>query len=150
MLDQFEDTVRKPGHSSYAPDLQAYLQVCERNYRLIVKVIANRHEEEDADCVVPVVLHSGETAQWSLSLLENTPYTTLIKLCQEPALLPFVSRYEWLIRLYHDATMAEVVTFQGQRPLKPAETLSNPNCHYKDEKNQANVFLNQWLTHFAL
>lgn len=115
-------------------DLHHYLSVCDQNYHLMMRVLISENAPDSSRGVY-------------VTLLENTPYTSLVRAIQRPALPPWVSTYEWMIRLYHDAKTAEILSFQDQRPLKPAEQLCNPYLHHKDEKNQNNLFLNQWLAH---
>jgi hypothetical protein len=49
------------------------------------------------------------------------------------------------IRLYHDARLAEVLTTQDIRQVKPRYDYPNIQMHQQDEKQQTNQFLNEWL-----
>lgn len=49
------------------------------------------------------------------------------------------------IRLYHDARMAEVLSSQDVRQIKPRYDYPNTKMHQQDEKQQINQFLNEWL-----
>jgi len=49
------------------------------------------------------------------------------------------------IRLYHDAQMAEVISSQNIRQVKPRYDYPNKDMHQQDEKQQINQFLNEWL-----
>lgn len=49
------------------------------------------------------------------------------------------------IRLYHDARMAEVLSTQDIRQVKPRYDYPNYQMHQQDEKQQVNQFLNEWL-----
>ena len=50
-----------------------------------------------------------------------------------------------IIRLYHDARMAEVISSQDICQVKPRYDYPNKNMHQQDEKQQINQFLNEWL-----
>jgi uncharacterized protein YqiB (DUF1249 family) len=49
--------------------------------------------------------------------------------------------------VYHDARMAEVVTFAHLRRVFPHYDYPNPAMHQPDEKAQWNRFLGEWLSH---
>jgi hypothetical protein len=50
-----------------------------------------------------------------------------------------------VIRLYHDARLAEVISNQDIRHIKPRYDYPNNQMHQPDEKQQINVFLKEWL-----
>lgn len=90
---------------------------------------------------------------YAVSINEITRYTSLVTIEQEsllglnvlPSKLTSSLRPRMIIRLYHDARMAEVVSTQDIRQVKPRYDYPNSQMHQQDEKQQTNQFLNEWL-----
>ncbi|MFT5117602.1 MAG: hypothetical protein ACI9NY_001133 [Kiritimatiellia bacterium] len=55
--------------------------------------------------------------------------------------------YQGDVRLYHDASLAEVVKCQGYQQFAPRYEYPNINMHQIDEKAQMNRFLGELLAH---
>ena len=55
--------------------------------------------------------------------------------------------HQFVVRLYHDAKMAEVVSFQGCAAFLPEYFYPNKNMLQPDEKKQRNIFLGEWLSY---
>ena len=53
---------------------------------------------------------------------------------------------EMLVRMYHDAKTAEVISFQQARFIKARYPLPNKEMYQADEKQQINFFLSEWLS----
>jgi uncharacterized protein YqiB (DUF1249 family) len=51
------------------------------------------------------------------------------------------------VRLYHDASMAEVMSYQNQHRFEGRYQYPNPQMRLPDEKIQLNKFLADWLDH---
>jgi len=90
-----------------------------------------------------VVLNSRNHAKINIHVVACYKYTTLIEIkfnaldgCK---LLP---ECVLKIGLYHDARVAEVLSFQGKAQLEPYYKYPNKDMYHKDEKRQLNVFLN--------
>ena len=49
------------------------------------------------------------------------------------------------VRLYHDATVAEVISRQGYRGIKPRYEYPTPEMYQEDEKARLNSFLGELL-----
>ena len=54
-------------------------------------------------------------------------------------------RPKMVVRLYHDARMAEVISNQDVQQIKPRYDYPNEKMHLPDEKQQVNYFLKEWL-----
>jgi len=80
---------------------------------------------------------------------EVTRYTSLITMTQDATIggekLSKYLRPKMVIRLYHDARLAEVISNQDIRQIKPRYQYPNDTMHLPDEKQQVNVFLKEWL-----
>ena len=83
-----------------------------------------------------------------LEVLERFPYTSTICLAQD---LPFAggvtAAIRICVRLYHDAKLAEVVSYQGERRFEPRYSYPNQRMRQQDEKQQVNRLLAEWLDH---
>jgi uncharacterized protein YqiB (DUF1249 family) len=125
----------------YKVDLVALQAKCATNYGLMLRIFpALSH-----DGVFEFALSNCGTVR--MNLIERTPYTDLVGLQQSgvAAILPNLSLCK--IRMYHDARMAEVVEWEGQRGLKGRYEYPNKAMHQEDEKWQRNMFLGELLSY---
>lgn len=82
-----------------------------------------------------------------IKILEAFKYTTTLEIVQKPQLKTWMTNPSMLVRVYHDANTAEVISYQGHRNLKSRYSQPNPKMYHADEKMQVNQFLGEWLTH---
>jgi uncharacterized protein YqiB (DUF1249 family) len=81
-----------------------------------------------------------------IKILDITPYTTMFSFN-----ISYVGEQKWLpqihltVRCYHDARVAEVVNFQHHKNFHSRYSYPNPNMYQKNEKQQINRFLSEWL-----
>jgi uncharacterized protein YqiB (DUF1249 family) len=81
-----------------------------------------------------------------ITLLEKTRYTMLISIEHRFRQLErLVPPLRFDVRLYTDARLAEVTSYQGIRHLKPKYPYPNQGMHHPDEKRQTNLMLLDWL-----
>ena len=59
---------------------------------------------------------------------------------------PWLESPGLVVRLYHDASVAEVICMQRRKQLSSAYPYPNPNMHLPDEKLQLNEYLGEWLS----
>jgi uncharacterized protein YqiB (DUF1249 family) len=79
---------------------------------------------------------------------EQTRYTSLFEVTQNISrLLPTLTKPHMLVRLYHDARLAEVCCSQQISRIKARYDYPNEKMHQQDEKQQVNLFLHDWLKH---
>ena len=130
----------------YRPNLSTLLQLCETNYALLMRLFLNKSSLGE---VVgnQYSFFISEHLSYCITVKEITRYTTLINMkqlissyCYADILAPTM-----IIRLYHDARMAEINTSQHIRYIKPRYDYPNDKMHYPDEKQQINQFLKEWL-----
>lgn len=87
------------------------------------------------------------TCPVELRVLEETPYTLLIRICQT-----FTDKGAYLsdiifeVRIYQDAHLAEVISYQGKARIKFKYAYPNDNMFVPDEKRQGNLLLHDWLS----
>lgn len=101
------------------------------------------------------VLELGRTeytlagTQIELSLLERSRYTLLVSIRQsftQGKDVCLLSDLRFKVRLYLDAKVAEVVSYQGQYPFLPRYPYPNKHMFHPDEKRQTNLVLYDWLS----
>ncbi|OGT21962.1 MAG: hypothetical protein A2V90_06340 [Gammaproteobacteria bacterium RBG_16_57_12] len=85
-------------------------------------------------------------SQIGFRILERHKYTTILLLTiRMPAAAPLIPDLEMGIRLYHDAGVAEVQSYQNNKYIQPDYDYPNPRMHQPDEKHQVNRLLYEWL-----
>lgn len=140
--------------------LHEQMAVCDGNYIRLLKLLpvmrmaAGRkslHELPDTGRERSILIPGKGTTgdmQVTLRISEHFRYTTELEVVQ---LLPFDKGHyrtpTMLVRLYHDARSAEVVSYQQQRiRWQPSDDAGRPGWHGLSlEKMQLNAFLGEWL-----
>lgn len=128
----------------YQPRLSTLMNLCDVNYMLLLKLLANNEE-------VGQTRHFfiSDFLSYNIIINEVTRYTTLITINQNALILgenlSHLFSPKMTIRLYHDARMAEVISSQDIRHVKPRYDYPNTKMHLPDEKEQINTFLKEWL-----
>jgi len=89
----------------YSINLPAHMAECDANYLRLLKLFPAMREDDT--CVFGVAANAMHLTI-TLQVLERGPYTTILRLTQEPA-PPWSRKPSMTIRLYHDARCAEVV-----------------------------------------
>jgi len=125
----------------YTINLPAHMAECDANYLRLQKLFPAMREQES--CVFGVEINAMRLTI-SLEVLERGPYTTIMRLTQEPA-PPWSRKPSLTIRLYHDARSAEVVEHQGKRHFRAVYDYPNEDMRHPDEKAQINRFLSEYL-----
>lgn len=127
----------------YVPDLTRQMAVCEANYARLMKLLPDLEAQDSREYQIA---WRGQQVQIRLEIDERFRYTTTILVSQQ-----LEPRSRWLespqlaVRLYHDATMAEVISIRKRRQLEGRYNYPNPQMHQPDEKIQLNEFLAEWL-----
>jgi uncharacterized protein YqiB (DUF1249 family) len=119
---------------------------CDANYVRLMKLFPEMVQGDERR----IGLRHGQDGVAQLSVLEQTPYTTLVRLSQEngmDASSAWVRLPVLTLRLYHDAKVAEVVVCEGSRRAYPRYEYPNERMFHQDEKAQWNKFLAEWLSH---
>jgi uncharacterized protein YqiB (DUF1249 family) len=147
----------------YHPKLSTLMNLCEINYMLLVRLLASHNDEELVGD--ERIFFISDFLSYSITTLEITRYTSLVSICQEMpnakqektkqevkpekneinTQFAHVLHPKMVIRLYHDARMAEVISNQDIRQIKPRYDYPNTKMHLPDEKQQINQFLKEWL-----
>ncbi len=124
----------------YTVDLQAYMAECEANYRRLMKLLPVNNDE----VVYQVQLPGQSSVLMRMRVLERCKYTTMMTI-EQACLGDWLPDYHFEVRIYHDAKMAEVISFQKQGRMRPVYGYPNEKMHQKDEKFQQHYFLSECL-----
>jgi len=147
----------------YHPRLSTLMNLCEINYMLLLRLLASNNDEEAVGDERNFLI--SDFLSYSIKTLEITRYTSLVSICQElpntkqesvkhnrnstnndiKSQFSHLLHPKMIIRLYHDARMAEVISNQDIRQVKPRYDYPNSKMHLPDEKEQINQFLKEWL-----
>lgn len=134
---------------NYRPNLVSLMTLCANNYMLLLKVLASKTALGETRH-----FFISDFLAYSVTIKEVTRYTSVISFEQEslsyslkniPGIVVSALHPRMTIRLYHDARMAEVLSTQDIRQVKPRYDYPNSQMHQQDEKQQTNQFLNEWL-----
>ena len=142
----------------YRVDLKAFMACCEANYFRLLGLFPDLHGEDERR----IGLSPGDDVEIVLTVLERTTYTTLLSISQKQVSAggPLDTRSErtdkpvtvrWFkppmltVRLYHDAQIAEVITYGSNRGVRPKNAYPNQHMFQPDEKRQWNDFLEELL-----
>lgn len=123
--------------NTYIPNLSDWQACCSRNYLRLQRLLAGLGEASE------LAIEDEQQGSFTLTCVEETRYTTTVRMKHERghSLLSPVM----LVRLYHDAKMAEVLSSQQISHIKPRYHYPNRHMHQQDEKHQVNHFLGEWL-----
>ena len=151
----------------YSIDLIKQMAECDANYirllRLMPVLAAHRQRDfaslgrdmpvqsekalEGMRSVFTLADLATEPVTVEITVLEAFKYTTTLEIVQRPVLRKWMTNPSMLIRVYHDASTAEVVSYQGHNNLQVRYPQPNAKMYQPDEKGQVNQFLGEWLSH---
>jgi len=131
---------------------------CEANYFRLLSLFPGLHSEDERR----IGLSLGAEVEVVLTVLERTSYTTLLSITQQQistveapdtrsertdksVTVRWVKPPVLTVRLYHDAQIAEVITYGSNRGVRPKNAYPNQQMFQPDEKRQWNHFLEEWL-----
>ncbi|WP_432697461.1 DUF1249 domain-containing protein [Marinobacterium sp. YM272] len=128
----------------YVPDLTRQSSVCEANYARLLKLLPDLDTQDQREYQIS---WQGRSAVVRLQVEERFRYTSTVMVSQQ---MESDSRWldapQLLVRLYHDAGMAEVICIRQRRQLSGRYPYPNPQMHQPDEKAQLNDFLGECLS----
>ncbi len=112
---------------------------CEANYLLLCQILPTDRWKEH--CLTTTL---GQSV--TFHFLEQAVYTMTIRMQVSPIKnIPLLQKGEWIIRLYHDAAIAEVIADDKGRQLSSRYPYPNKFMHHPDEKFRLNEHLGEWL-----
>ena len=144
----------------YTINLSEQMAVCDGNYIRLLKLLGNTRSLSRRLVTMPQIGTGANRERVSvcIEVLEEFKYTSTISIKQlfsnqhSGSNISFdkdrESLYkapEMIIRVYHDAKTAEVVSYQNQKYFKAIYQIPNKFMYHRDEKEQLNLFLADWL-----
>lgn len=135
----------------YHVDLDKLMQIYSANYLLFCRMFPT--DMDTGECLRLRSPHHHEGMlidSLELTCKEQTRYTSLFAIRQKYRHDSMgLKEPEMIVRLYHDASLAEVCSSQQISRLEPRYDYPNRQMYQQDEKQQVNLFLHDWL-HYCL
>jgi uncharacterized protein YqiB (DUF1249 family) len=144
----------------YSIDLSAQMAVCDANFIRILQLLPNLRQglKREINFSNELGLNAASSHGnflTTIEVIESFKYTSTIRIVTSSEKLDpgsghdkasFYQAPEMLIRMYHDAKTAEVISYQQARYFKARYPLPNERMYQADEKEQINFFLSEWLS----
>lgn len=130
-------------------DLSSAMAICDGNYIRLLKLLPGLDRAQRRSFVLQAP--GGDQALEQVVVLqveERFRYTSTVSMCVHLA-GPAPQYYRppvMLVRLYHDASTAEVVSYQQQGAFHVRSLPGEAPEFSPDEKQQVNALLAEWLT----
>ena len=122
------------------PITSHHLTVCEANFIRLKKLLKDFSLKEN---LFESINPNGSSINIYLLVLDKTEHTITIEAKQSCDDKNIYSNFVLRIQMSLDAKLAEVISYQGEKPL-PFFMNQSKNQSY-DEKLQQNRFLTEWL-----
>lgn len=104
----------------------------------------------DSGCVRNFIIASpvdeAVEVEVRIRVVEVFRYTTTLEISQLTRVSDWVEPPAIMIRLYHDASTAEAVAYQGHKAFLARYAAPGSKMYQQDEKRQINEFLGEWLS----
>jgi uncharacterized protein YqiB (DUF1249 family) len=123
----------------YIPDLKEFMALCASNYAKLSRLVSMVELEVGQGFALEV----DKQPNLLISLEQSSKHTATYRLLQDSEEVSLKRRY--LVRMYHDAKVAEVLSGLNQGMLPPVYPYPNNQMKQPDEKIQLNRFLSEWL-----
>lgn len=127
----------------YVPDIIALGAQYEGNYTRLMKLTRMMGDDDFGDIALNVAERFVGVV--TIRLLEACKYTDTLLLEQTSAAGKWLNNPSMTVRMYHDATVAEVISSRGHTRIEGVNSYPNQFMHHPDEKIQLNMFLSEWL-----
>lgn len=128
----------------YVPDLKRQMADCEANFLRLYKLMPNLDSSDECCFMVAWKHHEVRV---SIRVEERFAYTSTLTIEQEVPSSSWLQMPVLVVRLYHDARLAEVICRKQRRQFKGYYPYPNEQMHHPDEKAQLNRYLAEWLSH---
>jgi len=123
----------------YQVDVSRFLALCTRNYFNMLRWLPAECEQGECWQV------EGDFGCLDVKLLENTQYTQLVEIKRHVEASQYIDTPKVVVRVYHDAKLAEVLTSRQIYRLRAVYDYPNIRMYHRDEKYQVNAFLEELL-----
>ncbi len=125
--------------SVYRPNIPRWLTICSRNYVGLLKLLP------DLDTENLSYAFDALKNQYTITVIECTRYTTTLQCVQSNRGLPSYLKADMTVRLYHDAQVAEVLSWQKSSRLDAKYPYPNAQMHQPNERELSDRFLAEWI-----
>lgn len=106
----------------YTPDFPEMMRLCEMNFSQLRRLLPRN------DAPGETVSYQVANAQYRLTIVESTRYTTTVTIEQTAPAISYWSLPSMTVRLYHDAMVAEVCSSQQIFRFKARYDYPNKSC----------------------
>ena len=121
------------------PKTSHHIAICEANYLRLSNLLSNFNDDKyDFEAII----NNNESQDISFLILDRTKHTLSIEAKQANETAP-LNVFTLRINIFIDARMAEVASYQSEKPLPFFYKKSA--IQSRDEKEQQNRFLTEWL-----
>jgi uncharacterized protein YqiB (DUF1249 family) len=127
----------------YVPDLSHLMAVCELNYARLQKLFPHMRNTDHHQ--LNVTQNRQDFGAIHFTVQERAPFTTHLSITRPQH--QWSAHWQMVVRIYHDAKLAEVIECQAQPRIRAVNDYPNTHMHQPDEKMQLNIFLGEWLQH---
>ncbi len=124
----------------YTVDLPALHMECDANYARLMRLLPSAGASR-----VLVVAGAAEALSVELRVVERAPYTTTVEIEEQSGGSEFLPPLRLRVRMYHDASTAEVIEYQNEAHFWPRYRYPNARMRVPDEKHQINALLTEFL-----
>ncbi len=124
-------------------DLSGHHALCEMNFHSFVRMLPGIRKDREN-----WAFHAGDWGSEfhvQVHVLESAPYTTTLVIQQDH---DHLDSARFVVRLYHDVEMAEIVAWDQHRHWLPEYAYPNQKMYHRDEKLSLNQFLHDWLNFY--
>ena len=128
----------------YVPDLRRFGALCDGNY-LRLQRLRKLEAGGQPLCEFELRRQDEYLGRVSIKVLQVSKFTETLFLQQVHNAGRWLNNPQLTVRVYHDATMAEVISCYRDRRIAPVNDYPNRFMHHPDEKVQVNSFLADWL-----
>jgi len=136
--------------AKYIPDLTKQMALCEANYARLLKLMPDIDNCQQREFVVDMM--QGQSIV-CIDVQERFKFTCTLSIAQKPMgdlscdTISALISPTLVVRLYHDAKMAEVISPAKKSQYSGKYSYPNKSMLQVDEKIQLNEYLAQWLSH---
>jgi uncharacterized protein YqiB (DUF1249 family) len=125
-----------------ASGIRSLMPLYEQNYRLMTALVPALRSISR-----PVSLILNDDPRCSLSVVECTRYTSLLAMEHGFGAhgIRLLRDVRMQLRVYHDARLLEVLSYQNRSRLAPFYPFPNAQMLSPFEKRQVNLFFGEWL-----
>lgn len=142
-------------------DIVGHHSVCELNYYRLLRLLPQATKQRiHTDSKKDFAADRGMKREYAIDMncpeqsrallieiVDSAPFTSTVELVQTASDATIYERVPKLVvRLYHDAKMAEIISWDQHRQWQPRYIYPNPQMYQPDEKLALNRFLADWLT----